>query len=179
MHGTLQLDSESFDVEAKKQGKKIAVQISGKETLVALTPVETGFEVRIGEHLLHIEVTDEQRDHLCLSRHTDLSVDGQLFGVQFQPKRAATHEQTDLGEQNEGSVTALMPGTIFKLLVEEGQEVEAGEVLLILEAMKMENEIKAPISGIVTSLPLAVGTSVQKGEVLAQLEDPNAETEEQ
>ena len=66
------------------------------------------------------------------------------------------------------SVDAPMPGNILDIKVSNGASVKAGDVLLILEAMKMENEIVAPQDGTVAST-VAAGTSVEAGEVLATL----------
>ncbi|TJX15566.1 biotin/lipoyl-binding protein [Tissierella creatinini] len=63
-------------------------------------------------------------------------------------------------------VEAPMPGNIFKILVSEGQDVKSGDVLLILEAMKMENEILAPRDGKVVNISTVVGASVNTGEQL-------------
>jgi glutaconyl-CoA decarboxylase len=62
-----------------------------------------------------------------------------------------------------------MPGTILDVKVAPGQAVEADEVLLILEAMKMENEIVAPHAGVVDSVAVAKGASVNAGDVLASV----------
>ncbi|HZK56830.1 MAG TPA: biotin/lipoyl-containing protein [Clostridia bacterium] len=72
----------------------------------------------------------------------------------------------------EGATTieAPMPGNIWKVGVEEGQEVKAGDVLIILEAMKMENEILAPVDGVVASVHVVQGASVNGGDVLVSLE---------
>jgi len=69
-----------------------------------------------------------------------------------------------------GAVTALMPGRVVAVRVQESDAVEAGQVLLILEAMKMENEIRAPKAGVVKSMPVSVGSNVNKGDVLAVVE---------
>jgi glutaconyl-CoA decarboxylase len=69
-----------------------------------------------------------------------------------------------------GAVTALMPGRVVAVRVQESDTVEAGQVLLILEAMKMENEIRAPKAGVVKSVPVSVGSNVNKGDVLAVVE---------
>lgn len=59
-----------------------------------------------------------------------------------------------------------MPGNIWKILVKEGQEVKSGDVLLILEAMKMENEILAPRDGKVASITTSEGSAVNTGDKL-------------
>jgi biotin carboxyl carrier protein len=69
-----------------------------------------------------------------------------------------------------GDVTAPMPGTVLEVKVEEGQSVKAGDVVLILEAMKMENEITADTDGKVTKIYAPKGSSVNTGDPLVGLE---------
>ena len=64
------------------------------------------------------------------------------------------------------AVSAPMPGTILDIKVSEGDTVASGDVLLILEAMKMENEIMAPVGGKVVSVNTSKGASVNPGDVL-------------
>ena len=64
------------------------------------------------------------------------------------------------------AVNAPMPGTILKVNVTQGQAVKEGEVLCILEAMKMENEIMAPKAGTVTQVVVSKGASVNTGDAL-------------
>jgi biotin carboxyl carrier protein len=63
-----------------------------------------------------------------------------------------------------------MPGTILNILVQTGQAVKKGDVLCILEAMKMENEIVAPRDGVVASVSTSKGASVNAGDMLVGLE---------
>jgi acetyl-CoA/propionyl-CoA carboxylase biotin carboxyl carrier protein len=71
------------------------------------------------------------------------------------------------GAAGSGTVTAPMQGTIVKILVEVGATVAIGEALVVLEAMKMENQINAETSGTVQEIRVAAGDSVGTGDVLA------------
>jgi biotin carboxyl carrier protein len=72
--------------------------------------------------------------------------------------------------EGETAVVAPMPGLIIEYKVKEGDQVKAGDVLLILEAMKMQNNITAPVAGIVKKINGTPGTSVPKDSVLCILE---------
>ena len=78
-----------------------------------------------------------------------------------------------------GSLTAVLPGVVVSVLASNGQTVEAGQPLLVIEAMKMEHTIRAPQAGIVKAVRYAVGQRVQEGSTLVELEptDPAANKE--
>jgi propionyl-CoA carboxylase alpha chain len=69
-----------------------------------------------------------------------------------------------------GSLLAPMPGKVIRVDATQGDEVAAGQPLLVLEAMKMEHEIVAPSAGVLTSLPVSVGDQVDAGTLLAAIE---------
>ena len=73
-------------------------------------------------------------------------------------------------ERPSGTLEAPMPGKVIKVAVKEGQAVAKGEEILVVEAMKMENALRAPRAGIVKALKAAVGATVTAGMVLAELE---------
>ena len=87
-------------------------------------------------------------------------------GAVVAPKAAPAPAAAKPAEVGSGSVTAPMPGTILKVLKVTGDSVKAGEVVLILEAMKMENEITAPVDGTIGSLNLTEGSTVAGGDLL-------------
>jgi len=78
--------------------------------------------------------------------------------------RAASGE--GFGESKEFTLKAPMPGLIVSLLVDDGQEVEAGDVLIILESMKMQNELKSPRAGMVGRLRVKSGDNVEYNETI-------------
>ena len=83
--------------------------------------------------------------------------------------KAAPAPAAPAGAAGAAAVTAPMPGKILGVKASAGQAVKRGQVLLILEAMKMENEIVAPQDGTVATINVAVGDSVEPGATLATL----------
>lgn len=88
--------------------------------------------------------------------------------IEDERERAAHVAERDAGKSG-GIVLATMPGVVVEILVAPGEEVEAGAPLLILEAMKMQNEIDAPSGGVVKSVHVTAGQAVSSGERLVTL----------
>lgn len=87
------------------------------------------------------------------------------------PKAAAQKAAPKAAPTGNGTnITAPMPGTIFEMKVNEGDTVAAGDVVLVLEAMKMENEISSPVDGTITSILVKTGEAVNGGDVLVVIE---------
>ena len=83
--------------------------------------------------------------------------------------KAAPKAAAPAGAQGAVKVNAPMPGKILKVNVNAGAAVKKGDVLLVLEAMKMENEICAPQDGTVATVECAAGDSVESGKVLVSM----------
>ena len=86
-----------------------------------------------------------------------------------KPRRAAGKKSGAAASGD--AVTAPMQGTVVKIAVEEGQLVAEGDVIVVVEAMKMEQPLKAHKSGTVTGLQIAVGATVTNGAVICELKD--------
>jgi glutaconyl-CoA/methylmalonyl-CoA decarboxylase subunit gamma len=82
------------------------------------------------------------------------------------PAPAATPAPAAVGA-GDTTVNAPMPGKVVKVLLQAGQAVKKGEVVLILEAMKMQNEISSPVAGTIKSVQVTSGQNVKPGEILA------------
>ncbi len=100
-------------------------------------------------------------------------IKGDLFAVDVE--QARLRQLKAMGgqphaEHDAGTITAPMPGLVVRVLVETGQAVEADQGLLILEAMKMENEIRSPRAGVVRSLSVVAGQTVNLGDLLTVVE---------
>ena len=108
-------------------------------------------------------------DRLAAGSRDVLLVDGRPVKL-WTPAMAASATAAVHGGATGGDLVAPMQGTILKVNVAEGQEVEAGDVLIVLEAMKMETVIAAAVTGHVKALKVSVGDTVGSGEVLATVE---------
>ena len=82
----------------------------------------------------------------------------------------ASHAHDEVAEHASETVTAYMPGRVAAILVKEGAEVAAGDGVLVLEAMKMENEIQAERGGVVSRILVSLGQAVEGGDPLFELE---------
>lgn len=105
-------------------------------------------------------------------RHFYLTLDGMPEEVVFESLNEYPAESKRTGRKQatqEGHVTTNMPGNIVAVLVQEGDQVQAGQPLLVTEAMKMEAEVQAPISGKVVGIFVAKGDRVTPGEVLIDI----------
>ncbi len=93
--------------------------------------------------------------------------EGQVLDERDQLLRARAGGQVD--QTGEVSIKAPMPGLIVAVPVEEGQAVKAGQTVVILESMKMQNELKAPRDGTVQRISVAPGQSVEQKKVLVTI----------
>ncbi len=119
-----------------------------------------------------VEVFVERCEDVCT-----VTLEGHRYQVRVEDerlRRLGRRPEATL-EAGEAEVTSPMPGLVVAVLVQEGQVVQAGEGLLILEAMKMENEIRAPRSGAVEQLKVAPGQRVSQHEILVRIGSPHAE----
>ena len=129
-------------------------------------------------------ITTPRKSHR--SRAFNVYVDGEAFFVEVDPVSSApsrptvaesepvtpitdTTERQDAAavRPDESTIESPMPGLILRHEVEVGDTVQAGQTVLVLEAMKMENSLPAPVAGAVRSLPFGVGDKVSRGDVLA------------
>lgn len=101
-------------------------------------------------------------------------VDGITYPIEVvgleEPKPGKRKAASAAAGDEAGALTAIMPGLIVKVLKKEGERVEAGEVVLVLEAMKMQNEVHAKKAGTLKQILVKPGESVEMRQVLAIIE---------
>ena len=165
---------------------KFIVQVNGERVEVTVGPEGVSMDgTPIRTHLADLEGTPVRqvtigaevhrvvaRRHPERGRYT-LWIDGYRYEVEALDERqraigdlsAARAEAT-----GPAPLVAPMPGLVVRVNVEPGDEVRAGQGLVVMEAMKMENELRAPAAGRVRHVAAAPGTAVEKGTVLIELD---------
>ena len=146
--------------------KRILVTETG-EREVEITPgAAPSMTVEAGTTL----VLDGGRVHRVTRAGDRLLVNGKAVRATLEDPRDRRRGAGAGAGAGHRDVKAAMPGKVIKVLVEAGQHVEAGTGLLILEAMKMQNEVRSPGAGHVGSVRVGVGDTVAAGQVLVTLE---------
>lgn len=158
-------------------GRRIVVDLEGDEVTVDGEKLRATLADVEGTPVRLVTVGDEM--HRVIARRSGergryaLSLDGHRFEVEALDER--TRAIRDLSAATAGAsgpapLVAPMPGLIVRVGVAEGDEVRAGQPLVVMEAMKMENELRSPAAGRVRSVAARVGAAVEKGAVLVELE---------
>ena len=86
------------------------------------------------------------------------------------PRSFRSRQRAGTSEQGVKKITAPMPGKVVRILAAVGDQVEAGQSVIVIEAMKMQNELKAPKSGVIKKITVAEGAAVEAGQALAEVE---------
>jgi len=154
-------------------------QISLDKDQVLIDGNEFEFDLaKLSEGRYHIISTNKSYSVELVSldkekKVVEVKVNNSVYQVSLKDKMDELLEKLgmdNLAEAKTEDLKAPMPGLILEIAVEKGQEVTKGDKLLILEAMKMENVIKAAGDGIVDSVKVEVGNSVNNGQVLITFE---------
>ncbi|HIK90619.1 MAG TPA: biotin/lipoyl-binding protein [Planctomycetes bacterium] len=115
-------------------------------------------------------VTVDGKDYFMAFEGNMATVNGKAFRVDIKTVESGSAAQEEGGTATQvTAVKSQMPGAVFKVLVSAGDRVAEGQAVLILEAMKMEMEIAAPIAGTIAAVNVAVGEQVATGQVLASI----------
>jgi biotin carboxyl carrier protein len=161
------LGEKTYTVEIEELGKALyRVAVDGSEFLV--DGKKTGFtnySLIVDNRSFEVEVDIKEDEYRVL-------VDGRNYHIDLVDERRVRLGGLQLGIELQGrqNVSVPMPGKVIAVLVSEGDKVERGQGLVIVEAMKMENEVRCPINGEVREVRVKPGDALEAGAVLAVVE---------
>ncbi len=156
-------------------GREIEVGVEGGEVTVDGRSMSAALEPVPGSPVRHLMVDGRSmaipmvpggRGEWTLTPH------GERYDVEVVDERMRhIRSLTSAGEKHGGptAIRAPMPGLVVRIQVDVGQRVTAGTPVVVLEAMKMENQLKAPAAAVVTAVHVSAGEAVEKGRVLLEL----------
>ena len=173
------VDNEAFSVSLEGD----VVHVNGRSyTIDASFPGEGHLSLLVDGSVSYSYVAGEGSLHpLQYVEHGNpfqINVDGHTHEVIVEDQRSLllkTVRKSQTEAVGSAVITAPMPGLVAKILVKKGEQVTAGQGVVILEAMKMENEIRASQSGFMKEILVQPGQAVEKGQILARLVSEEAE----
>lgn len=154
-----------YQLQLQPEGRTVAVDVDGRAyTLEVHNSSEGNYLLRSKTQVYNCRVAGSGKTFIVNLR-------GNSFAVKLiDPKRSRSLQTLGAHDHGSAQIIAPMPGKVVRLLVQLGSQVEAGAGIVVVEAMKMQNEMKSPKAGIVTSLKATAGATVNAGDVLAEIE---------
>ncbi len=145
---------------------------------------EQNGELYIDNHLMNYQLTKtNEKEYLLIKdskvfnihllekdgNNLKIKINGRIINLSVKDHIAQILEELGMDislEETINEIAAPMPGSILEVNVSEGQEIQEGDIILILEAMKMENAIKSPVNGTIEKVHVSKGQNVEKNQVL-------------
>lgn len=167
--------------------KKVQYQIADQLRQVKFEQMGDQFRIQIGDHEYHVKARqtgehrfwleiDGRRQELYIALSGDrchVWLDGQTWTIQRLPEsgKATGAKFSSAHTDASGRITATMPGLVRNILVKEGDTIERGAPVILLEAMKMELRLTAPHAGQVRQVHCTPGQVVERGQLLVEISE--------
>ena len=164
---------------------KLKAQIEDREQELIVRVDDGHVAAEIGGRVYDLEVRQPSPDSYLFflgasvyecrvserAKSFDVDIRGRTYAVTIvDPKRLRSGQNSDRHHHGVAEIRASMPGKVVRVQIEAGASVEKGTGLVVVEAMKMQNEMKSPRDGIVVSINVKAGDTVNAGDVLAVVE---------
>ncbi|MDI1240409.1 MAG: biotin/lipoyl-binding protein [bacterium] len=156
------------DVEINREGGKVFARVDGREyELEASEPEPNVFLLKHAGKIHEFYVASAAQPgspQIVSSRDNDFEV------TLIDPKRLRGSAGSGGSADGLAEIKTMMPGKVVRLIASVGDSVEKGDAVLVVEAMKMQNDLKAPKAGVVKEIRVSEGSTVAAGDVLAVIE---------
>lgn len=163
------VNGKRYEIEIYKDGLLI---VNGEERSVDFHNLSPSVYSILTNHKSYLAIFGEES-----GSHIDIQLNGRLYSTEVYDERSLLMDQRKGGSQtSSGEVRSPMPGLIVNVPVNTDQIVTEGDTLVVLESMKMQNELKSPMKGIVSSIHCRDGDTVEKDALLVVI-NASAETD--
>jgi len=153
---------EKHELEIKRDGEKVFAKVDGREYELEASEVEPN---------VFLFKYDNRIFQIYVAPNGIVNLGNHQFEIAISdPKRLRGSGGKDAVADGIAEIKTAMPGKLVRILTAEGTEIKQGEGVLIVEAMKMQNEMKSPKDGIVKEIRFTEGATVNAGDILAIIE---------
>lgn len=162
-----QIDDRTLKVEIKRDGKRVFARVDDREYELEASQPEPNVYLLKHNGKVHEFFVGKPADAslpYSVSSRSDLEI------RLIDPKKLRSSGGSDGDAGGLAEIKTMMPGKVVRLIASVGDAVEKGDAVLVVEAMKMQNDLKAPKAGIVKEFRIEEGATVSAGDVLAIIE---------
>lgn len=164
-----ELNHEKHSINIKREGTKIFAEIDERKYELDAHEISDGvflFNLNGKVYEAHVDRNEKKREQF------NVHIGNRNFTIILRDPKRLRGSGTGEHEHGEGiaEIVTQMPGKVVRVLVEVGVEVKSGDGIIVVEAMKMQNEMKTPKDGIVKEIKVNTGDTVNGGDVLAIIE---------
>lgn len=159
-----EINGTSQEVELRREGETVIASVSGREfTLDAAQPEPGVYLFKNGSEVIQASVAGTE--------DVSVAVRGREYSVRIiDPKRLRGSASSSQHETGRAEIRTAMPGKVVRILAAVGDEVTTGDGVIVVEAMKMQNEMRSPKDGTVTEIRASEGETVAAGDILIVIE---------
>ena len=163
-----QIEDREQELTVRVEDGHVAAEVGGRVyDLQVRQPSPESFLFFLGASVYECRVSE----HATSKEVFDVDIRGRSYAVTIvDPKRLRSGQNSDRHHHGVTEIQAPMPGKVVRVQVEAGASIEKGAGIVVVEAMKMQNEMKSPREGVVVSIKVKAGDTVNAGDVLAVIE---------
>jgi biotin carboxyl carrier protein len=167
METQVEIDAKELKVSLKRSGNRVVAEVEGRRYDLTLFDVEPGVYLVLFNNQVYEYRVDKDSRSNSLHIHT-----GNIsYNVNVTDPRRWQRDKSSIGHgSGHARIVAPMPGKVVRVMVEVGSNVSAGQGIVVVEAMKMQNEIKTSRDGKVVEILVETGSTVNAGDLLAVIE---------
>ena len=163
-----EIANQKYEIRLTREQSQMVAEIDGRRYELAARELKPGAYLLITDGRVYdcrVDAGSAQRDA------ADVHVGGRLYQVTLvDPKRLRAAQVSGPHLDGPAQIVAPMPGKVVRVLVGAGDRVKTGDGIVVVEAMKMQNEMKSPRTGTVKEIHVEAGATVNAGDVLALIE---------
>lgn len=162
-----EVGDEKYGVEISRTGNSVRARIDDREYLLEVSEPESGvYLIKNGGKIYEAIVSGESTETAA-----KVNIRGSEFDIHLiDPKRLRGAGSVDSHSEGLAEIRTAMPGKVVRIILEVGAEVQKGDAVIVVEAMKMQNELKSPKAGILKEISVSEGATVAAGEILALID---------